>query len=261
MVVALTALVGLASAGEGVDWGRLVLATAAMLLSQLAIGWTNDYVDRESDARFQPEKPVARGEVDAKLLPPVALMALGCALAFGILLGTPALLFLALGTCAGLAYNVGLKGTRWSWAPFVLGFAMLPPFVWSATDSFRGELAWLYLVAPPLAFAAHVSNGLPDLEADRLGGRTTLSVRLGRSGSVRLVAACLLLTPLLAALTATAVSYAVATLAAAISVYSMLSAAALALLLKGPAKEGAAMAFRLVAGAGVVFTFGWLAAV
>jgi len=89
---------------------------------------------------------------------------MGClrdALVAGLTLGTETTAFLALGTAAGLAYDVGVKDTRWSWAPFVVAFCALPPFVWSALDVWRAELGAIYLVALPQVLAAHVANVFP----------------------------------------------------------------------------------------------------
>ena len=53
-----------------IDSGRLRCSCWRMLCSQLAIGWTNDYVDRESDRLYQPGKPIAvRTAVDAHQMP------------------------------------------------------------------------------------------------------------------------------------------------------------------------------------------------
>ena len=59
-VLLVTALIGVASSDGTPDRGSLVLALLAMLCSQLCIGWTNDYLDRRTDAAFQPGKPVAK---------------------------------------------------------------------------------------------------------------------------------------------------------------------------------------------------------
>src|SRR3954453_23891604 len=68
-VVCLTGLIGVASSGGELDADRLARVLLAMFFAQLVIGWTNDYVDRAADARFQPTKPVPSGRVNARLIP------------------------------------------------------------------------------------------------------------------------------------------------------------------------------------------------
>src|SRR5687768_16679670 len=113
-VMALTALIALVSAGEEPDALRFVAVLLAMLGSQLAIGWSNDYLDREVDALYQPWKPIARGEIQAQRVPLAIVCALLVSLAAGVSLGWLPLLILAIGTSAGLAYNLWLKASRFS---------------------------------------------------------------------------------------------------------------------------------------------------
>jgi 4-hydroxybenzoate polyprenyltransferase len=102
MVVLLAALIGLASTDGDVAAGRLGLVLLAVLFSQLAIGWSNDYLDRESDAVYQPSKPVPSGLVDARRMPMAIGLALAGCLATGTVLGIETLPALA-GGCAALA--------------------------------------------------------------------------------------------------------------------------------------------------------------
>jgi 4-hydroxybenzoate polyprenyltransferase len=258
-VVALTALAGVASTDGSPDWGRLGLALLAMLASQLAIGWSNDYLDRDADAVFQPSKPVAMGLVDARWMPAAIAIALIVSLLAGIALGLVPLAFLLIGTAAGLAYNAGVKATRFSFLPFVVALGVLPPFVWSALNVYRDELLGLYLVATPLAPAAHLANILPDFETDRAQGRRTLAVALGRARAFAILAGCLLLTLVLLALSTVWIAYDAATLAVTLVIYLGFSAMGLAML----ARHGrlARAGFRCVVLGSVAFAAGWLAAV
>jgi len=80
MVICLTALLGAVSARDALDGSRLGLVLVTMLLSQLAIGWSNDYLDRGRDSLFQPAKPVAAGVVDPRVLPPLVVAVLATSL-------------------------------------------------------------------------------------------------------------------------------------------------------------------------------------
>jgi 4-hydroxybenzoate polyprenyltransferase len=262
MVVALTLVVGLASSRGTPPLARLGVVAAAMFLCQLAIGWTNDYVDREADRRFQLDKPLARGLVAAKVLPPftVAALAVGAILT-ATLLGAAPLAVLLLGTACGLAYDFGLKDTRFSALPFIAGFALLPPFVWISLDIFRGAFLWLYGVGPPLVLGVHLANSLPDVVTDRLAGRGGLAVRLGRRRSLQLLAVCLALAPALAALLVVRVDYDLLRLALTSVAFGFLCAIATVVYRGRPADLAAKRGFRVIAPAAVLFAAGWLAAV
>ena len=259
-MLCLTALVGFASAEGEPDAGRLGLTLAAMLASQLAIGWTNDYRDREHDRVFQPSKPVPAGLVEARLLPWASVAAVTAALGLGAALGLLPLTFLIVGTGAGLAYDFGLKDARLSWLPLVVGLAVLPPFVWASLDVFREEFLWLYPVASPLAVAVHLANALPDLEGDARAGRGGVVVRLGRAGALRLLGACLAAPVALLGLSLLRLEYEAAVLLPAAAGYGLLLAAA-GFAYRRPGREAAVWAFRLVVAASVIFAGGWLAAV
>ena len=257
-VLSLTVLVGLLS-GD-VDAGRLGLALVAMLGSQLAIGWMNDYLDREHDRAQQPSKPVPSGLVAARLLPSASIAALAVALAAGLALGPLPLLFLVIGTAAGLAHDFGVKDTRLSALPFAVGIGVLPPFVWSALDVYRPELLVLYVVGTPLAVAAHLANVLPDIETDTALGRRSIAVALGRGRTLALLAGCLASPPLLVVATLPFVDYDVPLLAATVAGYLALVCTAM-LAYRSPARGSAVLAFRLIVVASVGFAAGWLAAV
>lgn len=257
-VLLLTLIVALAS-GEGreVDAGRLGLVLLAMLLSQLAIGWTNDYADRESDRRHQPSKPVAMGRVDARQMPFAITVALVGSMAFGVVLGVVPLLFLLIGTAAGLSYDLWLRQSRWSWLTYVVALAVLPPFVWAALDLYRDELLAGYAIALPLAPAAHIANVLPDVAADAASGRRNLTVIWGRGRSLWVLGICLVVPLGVVAASLVLIDYELAILGPGIAVYAALVGAA-----AGCYRQRAdSTAFKLVVAASVVFVGGWLAAV
>ena len=218
--------------------------------------------DREADRRLQPDKPLARGLVAPKLLPPLTAAALAAdAIMTAALLGASPLGVLIVGTACGLAYDVGLKDTRFSAVPYIVGFAMLPLFVWVSLDIFRGAFLWLYGVGPPLVLGVHLANSLPDVVVDRLAGRGGLAVRLGRRRSLQLLAFCFALAPALAAFFALTIDYDFQRLALTFAVYSIFCAVAAVVYRGRPGDLAAKRGFRVLAPAAVVFVAGWLAAV
>lgn len=183
----------------GIHWRdpRLGGIFFTVLMSQLSISSLNDWADRRPDAAARRWKPVAMGRI-----PPS--VALGLALLFGLgtlpgalAFGAPAGLVVLLGLAAGWAYDLGLKRTPLSFAPFALAFPLLP--IWTGLVAGRpmpGLWAFL-LVGAPFAVAIHLADSIPDLAGDAASGGRTLAVVLGRSRSVAVMQATLLLGALL----------------------------------------------------------------
>jgi 1,4-dihydroxy-2-naphthoate octaprenyltransferase len=168
--------------------------------------------------------------------------------------------WLLVGTACGFAYNLALKDSAWSWAPYVAAFAALPLFVWAATHSFRDEFLWLYAIGAPLAVAAHLANTLPDIAGDTAAGSRGVAVRLGRERALVALFACLVLSPLVVLLSLIWLDYDAVLLAAAVVAYLALLLTASAAYRQTPFERGAALGFRIIAPAAVILAAGWLAA-
>jgi 4-hydroxybenzoate polyprenyltransferase len=261
-VVSLTGLIGVASAGEDLDAGRLARVLLAMLLAQLVIGWTNDYADRGLDATFQPWKPIPSGLVESRLAPFAAGAAGLAALGVSAGLGWAPAVCVAIGMGAGLAYNFALKAGPLSWLPFVVAFAVLPPYVWTGLDVWEGAFLALYPVALPLTVAAHLANALPDVETDRAAGRAGFVVQLGRAYTLRVLIAALVVPAVLAVSSVLFVDHGASALTATLSVYAALVALAwLTYAWSGGRRGCDVWGFRVVVAASLVFVTGWLVSV
>jgi 4-hydroxybenzoate polyprenyltransferase len=260
-VLLLTALIAVASARDALDVSLFGLTLAAMLLSQLAIGWSNDYLDRHLDAMHQPSKPVPSGAVDARWMPPAIALVLVLAATAGALLGAIPLLLLAIGTSCGLAYNLGLKRSRYSAATFLLAFTVLPPYVWTSLDVYEGDFLALYPIGMLLPVAVHVANVLPDLQSDLAQGRRTIAVVLGRERAVVLTMGCALAALVFTALSLPLLDYDLTVLLPVLAAYVALVLATGSLYLFGRSRETDAWAFRTLVLAAVLFAAGWLASV
>jgi len=177
--VAATAALALIASDGLPPTSALLRLTGAMFCVQAAIGASNDYFDRDLDARTKPFKPIVQGLVE----PRTALMlAAGFALAAGALAATLGPLSVAVGSvglAAGLAYNVRLKRSVLSALPFMVALPALPFWVWVSLDRFTNELWWLLPFAPLAGLAVHLSNTAPDIEADSLAGVRGLPHILG----------------------------------------------------------------------------------
>ncbi len=155
---------------------RLALS---MVLIQFAIGTSNDTLDRDADI-LRPEKPVAAGLVGANRAWTLAATCGGTGLLVAATVSMPALALGVLGLATGLAYNLRLNRTAWSWGPFAAGVGILPVFaLWGATGRFRPEYVAIFALALVGGCSLAVANAITDLAEDRAAGITTVASALG----------------------------------------------------------------------------------
>jgi 4-hydroxybenzoate polyprenyltransferase len=151
-----------------------------MTALQLGIGTVNDLVDAARDAGRKPGKPIPTGLVAPTGARLVAigffLAGIGLAASVSRATGLLALLVIAI----GLAYDLRLKGTAWSWVPFAIGIPILPLFGWVGV---AGSLPVAFIVLLPVAVGAGaalaIGNALVDVERDLDAGISSIAVRLG----------------------------------------------------------------------------------
>jgi 4-hydroxybenzoate polyprenyltransferase len=156
-----------------------------MTAVQFGIGAVNDLVDAPRDARSKPAKPIPAGLVDPGAARAVAAAAFAMGLILSAAAGPPVLLVAVLIAGIGLAYDLALKGTPWSWAGFALGIPLLPVYAWlGATGSIPGAFGILLPAAVASGAALALANGLADAERDQAAGVDSIVARLGRERAV-----------------------------------------------------------------------------
>ncbi len=214
---AVSALAGVlvVTAGAG---RRSVLIVAAVLVGQLSIGWSNDWLDAARDTSVRrTDKPVALGRVPVGTVRRAALGAAAACVVLSGLLGWAAGLVHLTAVAGGWAYNVRLKRTAWSWAPYAVSFGLLPLALALALPGQRTAAWWAVATGALLGVGAHGLNVLPDLTDDAATGVRGLPHRLGRrvtatgSAGVLLAATVLLVTASAKTSVAGTVALAVAT--------------------------------------------------
>jgi 4-hydroxybenzoate polyprenyltransferase len=172
----------------------LALATTlglGMTALQFGIGAVNDLVDVSRDARSKPGKPIPSGLVDPGVARIVAAASFALGLVLSAFVGQSTLLIAVIVAGIGLAYDLVLKGTRWSWVGFAVGIPLLPVYAWlGATGSL--PLAFAVLVPAAVASGAGLAlaNGLADAERDRSAGVDSV---VGSLGAARAITASRLL--------------------------------------------------------------------
>jgi 4-hydroxybenzoate polyprenyltransferase len=160
---------------------QLALVATTVLVGQLSIGWSNDWLDAVRDAAAErADKPTSVGAVSVQTVQQAALVSGVAVLPLSFAAGWVGVWHLLL-VVSGWAYNLGLKGTRWSPVPYVIGFGALPLYV--AGVAGRGASWWLAAAGGLLGVAAHFANAAPDVEQDRRLGVLGMPQRVGAGTS------------------------------------------------------------------------------
>ncbi|MFZ0322871.1 MAG: UbiA family prenyltransferase [Actinomycetes bacterium] len=183
--VAVTSVATALAVGDGQGTVGAAAVAAAVLAGQLAIGWTNDGVDAARDiAAARTDKPVALGTVSVQQVTVAAWVAGLVCLPLSLNLGVVAAGLHVGGVVgSGLVYDLRLKASAWSWAPFAVAFGLLPAVVtWSGPDP-GWPPPWVMAAGSLLGVAAHLVNTLPDLADDEAAGVRGLPHRLGPRGT------------------------------------------------------------------------------
>ncbi len=188
---AVTVLAGAVVAARGAGVAGTALATASTLAGQLSVGWSNDYLDRGEDAAAgRRDKPIPAGRVRPGAVWRAALAAIPVCVALSVPLGAPEVAVMAAAVGSAWAYNLGLKRTFLSWLPYAMSFGLAPVYIWLASQD-RLPPGWVVAAAALLGLAGHLTNVLPDIEADRARGARGLPHRLGPRPSLALAAVAL----------------------------------------------------------------------
>jgi heme o synthase len=198
--VAVTAVATALAVSSGLGAGSVWVALA-FLSGQLSVGWSNDWVDRDRDVRTgRADKPVARGEVPLPRVRGAALAAAALCVPLSLAMGVRPGLAHLVAVAAAWSYNLRLKSTLLSWAPYALAFGLVPSIVVLGLPGSPWAPWWATAAGALLGVGAHLTNVLPDLEDDAATGVRGLPHRLGAGVSAAAAAVLLLAATALLAL-------------------------------------------------------------
>ena len=260
VVLAATAGFAILAVGEVPPPGTLARLLLAMLGGQLAIGAVNEVVDAGLDAVAQPTKPIPAGLVSARAALTLAGISLIGMLVFSAGFGATSVALCALGTGAGLAYDLWFKRSLLSWLPYLVALPLLPVWVFTALVGFDARLLLLYPLGALAVVGVHLSQSLPDAASDRAAGLRNLSSLLGERRAILICWAATLSAPILALVAAPALAeqtLPVWLAAAAVAALVGLDAA----LYAANRRRGVMACFPCVAISTVLMGLGWVVAV
>jgi 4-hydroxybenzoate polyprenyltransferase len=190
--VAVTAFATALAASAGASVAVCATLAIAFLAGQLSIGWSNDRLDVALDRQARrTDKPLAvaleLGAVDRAIA-----IALVVTIGASLQLGWRAGLLHLVAVAAGWLYNIRLKATALSWLPYAVAFAAIPAIVTFALPGHPAPAGWVVAAGALLGGAAHLTNALPDLEADREFGISGFPHRIGARPALLLACVALL---------------------------------------------------------------------
>lgn len=187
--VVLTSGVLIVVAHHGFPGGLfLIRALAVVAATQVPVGALNEYIDRDLDARSQPDKPIPSGCVSPRTALWMVAVGLIALIVLGASFGLLPLAVILLGTAGGLAYDLWLKPTAFSIAGYIVGFLSLLTWIWLIAGRFFPAFLLVYPAGVLALVAAHLAQSYPDIESDRSLGERGLAVRLGPVWTRRLIA-------------------------------------------------------------------------
>lgn len=171
----------------GAPGGRAALLALAMLGIQFATGALNDFIDAPADRLAARPKPLVEGRIPAGAALGVATVAGTAGLVLAALAGPFAALVALAGFGVGLAYDLRLKASRWSWLPYAAGIPLLPVFAWvGATGNLPRPILLLAGLGVVAGAALAIANSLADVERDAASGIATIATALGLARAIRL---------------------------------------------------------------------------
>ncbi|CAB4951326.1 unannotated protein [freshwater metagenome] len=215
--------------------GRSSLIFLAVLLQQISVGLSNDWLDAKRDkAAGRTDKPTVNGLVQVSQIRAGSLIAAGLAELVASLIGFGPAVVMLLMLIFGWAYNVGMKNNWSSAIPYALGFGSVPVFTSLAAPQPYWVPTWVVVVSALLGVSAHFANALPDMIADKLTGVNALPHILGQRISALVIAGTAMLATLLTVSQSPHLALAVAVAGVAITVGLVGFASVLSLRAKPP---------------------------
>jgi 4-hydroxybenzoate polyprenyltransferase len=165
--------------------GPSMVIAFAFFCGQLVVGWSNDLIDYQDDARHNRlNKPLVAGLITPKYLQRWLQVMIPIAILFNLFgplgfIGGGLSLF-AIGWA--VAYNFYFKFNVFSPLPYAVAFAALPSCMALSKDQMPP--LWMWLGGALFGVAAHFLNVIKDMKQDNQSGIKGLPQRVGTKASV-----------------------------------------------------------------------------
>ena len=196
-------LVSLVVAALAVLAGGTPLAIATLTIAmfgfQASIGATNDLADLPRDRLADSRKPLPAGQVTVRMARSVAVAGGLVGLGLSATIGPMVLLAGAAGYACGIGYDLWLRTRRLAWLAYAAAVPLLLAYAWlGASGTLPPAWPLLLPMAAAIGPALHVSNSLIDVDTDATDPAGGLAGQLGRSRSLAVLTAMLVIVYVLA---------------------------------------------------------------
>jgi 4-hydroxybenzoate polyprenyltransferase len=174
--------------------GPAYVIAFTVFTGQLVIGWSNDLYDFADDKRHgRTNKPLVSGLISEAYLRKWLIFVVPFSLLVNVLgpLGVRGGLLYWLGVGCGVAYNFYFKFSVLSPIPYAVAFAILPSCI-AVSKSITPPM-WMWLGGAILGCAAHFINVIKDIDEDRESAIKGLPQRVGKSASIAIATALVLI--------------------------------------------------------------------
>ncbi|MHA1556269.1 MAG: UbiA family prenyltransferase [Candidatus Heimdallarchaeota archaeon] len=164
----------------------LIFLVLTIFFQQAFLGIQNDYIDREIDSSYNKRKAINDGWVSARfafwfgIVCLILFTGFSFAVGFWSITSFWGILFIQGANLIGVFYNVYTKHRPISIIPYMIGFPLIPTYVWITFGGFDVKYLWILPILVLVSFPAHIANELPDLEYDIKYGKRNFAVFLGK---------------------------------------------------------------------------------
>ncbi|MEE9167598.1 MAG: UbiA family prenyltransferase [Candidatus Neomarinimicrobiota bacterium] len=179
LAVAIVTVIIAISSNPPFDLHRLFLIGSVMLTVQFSIGVSNDVLDQRYDSKAKPWKPIPSKKVGKRTALIIFASLVICSFASCSILGWVPLGIMLFGLCCGMAYNLGLKRTLFSWLPLSLAVPTILVWVGAINENTPNALYWSYPLGLLLGPALNLANQLAGAEEAAHSGERSLMHFLG----------------------------------------------------------------------------------
>jgi 4-hydroxybenzoate polyprenyltransferase len=187
--VLVSALVAALAALAGGSPQAIATLAIAMLGYQVSIGATNDLVDQPRDALRGSRKPLPAGQVTVGVARSVAIIGGVVGMGLSATLGIQVLAVGVAGYLCGISYDLWLRTRGLAWIAYVAACPLVLVYAWlGAVGTMPPAWPLLLPLAAAVGPALHLSNSLIDVDTDATDPAGGLAARLGRRGSLLVLA-------------------------------------------------------------------------
>lgn len=164
----------------------LIFLMLTIFFQEAFCGIQNDYIDREVDSKYNKNKAIPDGWVSATfafwfgIVCFVLFTGFSVGVGFWSITNFWGILFVQGANLTGVFYNLYAKHKPISIVPYMLGFPLIPTYVWITLGGFEYKYLWMLPIMFIVSFPAHIANELPDFEKDLEHGNRNFAVFLGK---------------------------------------------------------------------------------